>query len=83
MDSSISPRRSRSSRARANIALVKPGSYCWLSIPLRLATGSSGSRRGAASCFRMPYGGLPVTAVSWVRDLPLGADGRHSFPPLD
>ena len=29
------------------------------------------------------YGGLPVTAVRWARDLPLGADGLHSFPPLD
>jgi uncharacterized protein (DUF952 family) len=28
------------------------------------------------------YGPLPVTAVSAVHDLPLGADGRHIFPPL-
>jgi uncharacterized protein (DUF952 family) len=39
------------------------------------------SRRG--QLFPHVYGGLPVTAVRWVRDLPLGADGRHSFPPLD
>ena len=29
------------------------------------------------------YGALPIEAVSWVRALPLGADGRHRFPPLD
>jgi uncharacterized protein (DUF952 family) len=28
------------------------------------------------------HGALPLTAVSWVRDLPLGADGTHVFPPL-
>jgi uncharacterized protein (DUF952 family) len=26
------------------------------------------------------YGTLPLTAVRWVRPLPLGADGRHAFP---
>jgi uncharacterized protein (DUF952 family) len=29
------------------------------------------------------YGALPVSAVAWVRDLPLGADGLHILPPLD
>ncbi len=29
------------------------------------------------------YGLLPVAAVAWVADLPLGPDGRHRFPPLD
>jgi uncharacterized protein (DUF952 family) len=29
------------------------------------------------------YGVLPVEALSWVCALPLGADGRHVFPPLD
>jgi uncharacterized protein (DUF952 family) len=29
------------------------------------------------------YGGLPISAVSWVRDLPLGPDGQHVFPPLE
>ncbi|WP_119167567.1 DUF952 domain-containing protein [Algihabitans albus] len=29
------------------------------------------------------YGTLPVEAVVFVRDLPLGADGRHLFPSLD
>jgi uncharacterized protein (DUF952 family) len=28
------------------------------------------------------YGNLPVSAVSWVRDLPLGADGVPVLPPL-
>ena len=39
------------------------------------------SRRGLL--FPHVYGGLPVSAVRWARDLPLEADGRHSFPPLD
>jgi uncharacterized protein (DUF952 family) len=29
------------------------------------------------------YGSLSMSAVRWVRDLPLGAGGRHRFPPLD
>ena len=28
------------------------------------------------------YDDLPVAAVSWVRPLPIGADGRHVFPDL-
>lgn len=28
------------------------------------------------------YGPLPVSAVVWVRDLPLGANGLHVLPPL-
>ncbi|HSG94662.1 MAG TPA: DUF952 domain-containing protein [Afifellaceae bacterium] len=28
------------------------------------------------------YGDLPVAAVSWVRALPVGKDGRHVFPDL-
>jgi uncharacterized protein (DUF952 family) len=28
------------------------------------------------------YGPLPVAAASWVKPLPLGADGRHFFPEL-
>jgi uncharacterized protein (DUF952 family) len=27
------------------------------------------------------YGPLPLSAVVWARPLPLGPDGRHSFPP--
>ena len=26
------------------------------------------------------YGDLPLSAVRWVKDLPLGPDGRHVFP---
>ncbi len=26
------------------------------------------------------YGPLPLSAVAWVRDLPLSDDGRHAFP---
>ncbi len=39
------------------------------------------SRGGAL--FPHLYGTLPRAAVRWVRALPLGADGRHVFPPLD
>jgi len=39
------------------------------------------SRGGAL--FPHLYGPLPVAAVRRVDDLPLGADGRHVFPPLD
>ena len=28
------------------------------------------------------YGPLPLSAVRWVKPLPLGADGRHVLPPL-
>ena len=28
------------------------------------------------------YGSLPLSAVRWVRPLPLGADGKHVFPEL-
>jgi uncharacterized protein (DUF952 family) len=28
------------------------------------------------------YSDLPAAAVSWVRPLPIGADGRHVFPDL-
>jgi uncharacterized protein (DUF952 family) len=39
------------------------------------------SRRGAL--FPHLYGNLPLTAVQWVRDLPLGADGVPVIPPLE
>lgn len=29
------------------------------------------------------YGALPIEHVKWVKELPLGADGSHVFPPLD
>ncbi len=29
------------------------------------------------------YGALQIDRVKWVKDLPLGADGIHVFPPLD
>ncbi len=28
------------------------------------------------------YGALPMSAVNWVAELPLGEDGRHDFPEL-
>lgn len=39
------------------------------------------SRGGAL--FPHLYGPLPLSAVRWVRPLPLGPDGRHVFPELD
>jgi len=39
------------------------------------------SRGGAL--FPHLYGPLPVSAVRWVRLLPLGADGQHMFPELE
>jgi uncharacterized protein (DUF952 family) len=38
------------------------------------------SRGGAL--FPHLYGVLPLDAVRWTKRLPLGADGRHSFPEL-
>ncbi len=38
---------------------------------------------GDGQLFPHVYGGLPPNAVAWVRDLPLGTDGHHVFPPLD
>ena len=38
------------------------------------------SRGGAL--FPHLYAPLPLDAVKWVRDLPLGADGAHVFPDL-
>jgi uncharacterized protein (DUF952 family) len=28
------------------------------------------------------YGALPIERVKWVKELPLGVDGSHVFPPL-
>ncbi|MEJ1962358.1 MAG: DUF952 domain-containing protein [Gammaproteobacteria bacterium] len=39
------------------------------------------SRRGAL--FPHLYGPLPVAAVRWAQDLPLGADGLHILPSLE
>src|SRR5512132_3815472 len=39
------------------------------------------SRGGAL--FPHLYGKLPLSAVRWVRPLPLGADRRHVFPELE
>lgn len=29
------------------------------------------------------YGALPLAAVAWVKDLPLGSDGAHLFPAME
>jgi uncharacterized protein (DUF952 family) len=39
------------------------------------------SRGGAL--FPHLYGALPLTAVRWVKPLPLGPEGRHVFPELE
>ena len=39
------------------------------------------SRSGAL--FPHLYGSLPISATTWVRELPLGADGVHILPPLE
>jgi len=38
------------------------------------------SRGGAL--FPHLYGPLPLSAVAWAKPLPLGKDGKHSFPEL-
>lgn len=38
------------------------------------------SRGGAL--FPHLYAPLPMSAVAWVKALPLGASGRHEFPPF-
>lgn len=49
--------------------------------PLGTALKWEPSRGGAL--FPHLYGPLPLTAVLWIKDLPLGADGQHLFPDLD
>ncbi|OCW56380.1 DUF952 domain-containing protein [Hoeflea olei] len=39
------------------------------------------SRGGAL--FPHLYGELPLSAVKWVRPLPLGTDGAHQFPDME
>jgi len=39
------------------------------------------SRGGAL--FPHLYGSLPLSAVCWVKPLPLGPDGRHVFPEFE
>lgn len=38
--------------------------------------------RGGA-LFPHLYGALPLDAVRWVKELPLGPDGHHRFPALE
>jgi uncharacterized protein (DUF952 family) len=39
-------------------------------------------RSRGGELFPHVYGLLPLSAVRWVKPLPLGADGRHVFPEL-
>src|ERR1700752_2714639 len=38
---------------------------------------------GGGGLFPPPYGTLPLTAVRWVKPLPLAPDGGHVFPQLE
>ena len=46
------------------------------------ATACARSPRAEASCSRTSMGRCRLTAVRWVRPLPLGPDGHHVFPEL-
>ena len=50
--------------------------------PERLGDALRWERSRGGALFPHLYGALPLEAVLEVRDLPLGADGRHVFPPL-
>jgi len=49
--------------------------------PLGLSLKWEASRGG--QLFPHLYGPLPITAVRWFKDLPMGPDGLHVFPSLD
>ena len=51
--------------------------------PTRLGDALKWEPSRAGKLFPHLYGPLPLEAVIRVEDLPLGADGRHRFPPLD
>ncbi len=48
-----------------------------------LGTALRWERSGGGEEYPHLYGALPVRAVRRAEPLPLGADGRHRFPPLD
>lgn len=48
----------------------------------RLGDALKWERSRGGALFPHLYGSLPPSAVASVHDLPLGADGRHAFPPL-
>jgi uncharacterized protein (DUF952 family) len=50
--------------------------------PARLGAALKWEPSRGGALFPHLYGPLPLDAVLKVDDLPLGADGRHVFPPL-
>ncbi len=51
--------------------------------PERLGAALKWEKSRGGMPFPHLYGALDIGDVKWVKDLPLGADGRHIFPPLD
>jgi uncharacterized protein (DUF952 family) len=51
--------------------------------PERLGPGLKWESSRGGKLFPHLYGALQIDHVKWVKDLPLGADGSHSFPLLD
>jgi len=51
--------------------------------PVTLGDGLKWESARNGALFPHFYGSLPLASVRWARDLPLGDDGRHVFPPLD
>ena len=51
--------------------------------PERLGAALKWEASRGGKLFPHLYGALQTAHVTWVKDLPLGADGNHVFPPLD
>jgi uncharacterized protein (DUF952 family) len=51
--------------------------------PEQLGAGLKWEPSRGGKLFPHLYGALRTAHVTWVKDLPLGADGLHVFPPLD
>jgi uncharacterized protein (DUF952 family) len=50
--------------------------------PARLGSALRWEPARDGALFPHLYGVLPLAALAWVAELPLGPDGRHVFPPL-
>jgi uncharacterized protein (DUF952 family) len=48
--------------------------------PAALGTALKWEASRGGALFPHLYGALPLGALRWVKELPLGADGRHVFP---
>ena len=51
--------------------------------PAALGSALRWERSRGGALFPHLYGALALDRVAWVRELPLGPDGRHVFPLLD